>query len=96
MGIGAGKKGRMLGWKACGAGRPLDFQDGLGRQRYRRGKGVVVKTGDAPQAGYVLTWREDTDELICLMVIRWERRRKQLKAERRERRRKRPPKTNKP
>ena len=75
------------------AGRWI-LQDGLDRQRYWRGKGVVVKTGDAPQASVGISWRDAADNLICLMIIRWEREReKERERERvREMRRKRPPK----
>ncbi len=65
-GCGVGRKARVLGWKACGAGRPLDFTRRLDRQRYRRGKGVVVKTGDAPQARLGISWRDAGEGLICL------------------------------
>jgi hypothetical protein len=44
--------------------------------------GADTISRDAPQAGYVLTWREDTDNLICLMIIRWERRRGKQERER--------------
>ena len=36
---------------------------------------MVVKTGDAPQASVGISWRDAADNLICLMIIRWERRR---------------------
>ena len=91
LGVGRGGKDRVrdVGRErrgGCWGGRLAEragrwiLQDGLDRQRYRRGKGVVVKTGDAPQASDGISWRDAADELICLMVIRWERRRKQLKA----------------
>ena len=57
-----------------------------------------AKTEHAPQASNVISQRYDADELICLMVIRWERRRAQhykRKGEKRKRRKKRdfsPPK----
>ncbi len=34
---------------------------------------MVVKTGDAPQASVGISWRDAADNLICLMIIRWER-----------------------
>ena len=80
-----GKEGVDTARWACGAGRPsmLVCRVGIGADTISR---------DAPQASVGISWRDAADELICLMVIRWEKRRKPLKAERRERRRKRPPK----
>ena len=46
------------------------------------GRGVVVKTGDAPQASVGISWRDAADNLICLMIIRWERRRGKRERER--------------
>ena len=95
---GAGKKGvARRGGLAERAGRWI-LQEGLDRQRYRRGKGVVVKTGDAPQARLGISWRDAADNLICLMIIRWEREREKEREREgeREREKKRPPKTNKP
>ena len=83
------KRGHWGGRHAERAGHWI-LQDGLDRQRYWRGKGVVVKTGDAPQASDGISWRDAADELICLMVIRWERRRKPLKAEKREKKKETP------
>ena len=68
------KRGCWGGRLAERAGRWI-LQDGLDRQRYWRGKGVVVKTGDAPQASVGISWRDAADNLICLMIIRWERER---------------------
>ena len=53
-----------------------DTAGGLVERAGRRGGytripfGTIDDVTDAPQAGYVLTWREDTDNLICLMIIR--------------------------
>ena len=83
-GCGAGKKGwTRRGGLAERAGRWI-LQDGLDRQRYWRGKGVVVKTGDAPQASVGISWRDAADNLICLMIIRWEREREKERERERE------------
>ena len=47
-------------------------------------EGVVVKTGDAPQASVGISWRDAADNLICLMIIRWERGKIKVRGERRE------------
>ena len=60
--------------------------------------GTIDDVTDAPQAGYVLTWREDTDNLICLMIIRWGGNGEWTKGERRMegKRRKKPPNKKSP
>ena len=53
---------------ACGAGRPsmLVCRVGIGADTISR---------DAPQASVGISWRDAADNLICLMIIRRERRR---------------------
>ena len=78
-----GKEGVDTARWACGAGRPsmLVCRVGIGADTILR---------DAPQASVGISWRDAADELICLMVIRWERRRKPLKAEKREKKKETP------
>ena len=93
---GAGKKGvARRGGLAERAGRWI-LQDGLDRQRYWRGKGVFVKTGDAPQARLGISWRDAGEGLICLRPSHHPTSETERERRGRERRRKRPPKTNKP
>ena len=78
------KRGCWGGRLAERAGRWI-LQDGLDRQRYRRGKGVVVKTGDAPQASVGISWRDAGEGLICLRPSHHPTSEKQKKKSREER-----------
>ena len=53
---------------ACGAGRPSMLV-------CRLAVGADTISRDAPQARLGISWRDAADNLICLMIIRWERER---------------------
>jgi len=44
--------------------------------------GVDTISRDAPQASVGISWRDAADNLICLMIIRWERGKIKVRGER--------------
>ena len=80
-----GKKSEGVGVEGLRSGQAAGFYK-TGWIGNGIGEGGGVKTGDAPQASVGISWRDAADNLICLMIIRWERRQREREREEKERR----------